>query len=296
MKKFAGVWTALIAPFENGGIDWDAMKKIVEMQIEGGVTGILVLGTTGESPCITEEEGVSMVSRLKDWIDGRCLLMAGSGTNCTAKSVEKTKKMTEAGADILLAVNPYYNKPTQEGLYQHFKAMAAATDLPIMLYNIKGRTGVNLETETVVRLAAIDNIVGVKEASGNLDQMKEVIEKTPDDFLVLSGDDALTLELIKMGGDGVISVASNIVPGKLSEMVEYALMGNMDEAGKLNDSMADMFDTLFIETNPIPVKYAAHLMGLCKNEYRLPMCPPSEGAQEKVREMCLNHNLISNEY
>ena len=295
MKDFAGVWTALITPFKNDEIDWEAVEKLVKMQADGGVTGILVCGTTGESPTLSEDESLELIKRVKEMVGEDCYVMAGSGTNSTKKSIERTKKMGNAGADILMLVNPYYNKPTQMGLFQHFKAIAESTDKPVLLYNIKGRTGVNIETDTLAELAKIENIVGVKEASGDLDQMKEVIAATDDNFVVLSGDDGLTLELIKMGGDGVISVASNLIPGKLSEMVEYALMGNMDEAEKMGENLAEMFDQLFVETNPIPVKFAASLMGLCDLEYRLPMCEPSDGAKKVVKEMCLTYNLLDNE-
>jgi 4-hydroxy-tetrahydrodipicolinate synthase len=292
-EKYHGVWTALITPFKNAAIDFDAIAEMIEKQVEGGVTGILVIGTTGESPTLTDSEGVELTRRVKEMIAGRCLLMSGCGTNCTAKSVEKTKEMCGAGADVLLAVNPYYNKPTQEGLYRHFMAIAEASDLPVVLYNINGRTGINLETETVVRLANdAENIIGVKEASGNMDQMKDVIAKAPEGFVVLSGDDGLTLELIEAGGHGVVSVASNVIPGRLSKMVADALAGNMQEASAENEKLMDLFNGLFVETNPIPVKYAAHLMGMCEREYRLPMCEPSESACDKVEELCKNYNLV----
>ncbi|MBL4694721.1 4-hydroxy-tetrahydrodipicolinate synthase [Candidatus Gracilibacteria bacterium] len=291
MRKYSGTWTALITPFRGGMIDFDAVGRLVEMQIEGGVTGILLAGTTGESPCLDGEENGELLARVREMVDGRCLIMVGCGTNCTSKSVANAVECEDA--DVLMVVNPYYNKPTQEGLYQHFKAVADAVDKPILLYNIMGRTGVNLETETLLKLAReCSNIIGVKEASGNMEQMKEVIAGRPrEDFIVMSGDDGLTLELIGNGGDGVVSVASNIVPGKVSEMVKFALEGNMEEAGKINSELARMFDEIFMETNPIPIKYCASKMGLCDLEYRLPMCAPSSEACGKLDEMIKNYNL-----
>lgn len=293
-SKYAGTWTALITPFKNGKIDWEAVAGLVEKQIEGNVTGILVIGTTGESPTLTESEQKELISRVREMIDGRCMLMAGCGTNSTAKSVEKAREAAEAGAEVLLVVNPYYNKPTPEGLYQHFKAVAEATELPVVLYNIKGRTGVNVDTDTLVRIVeACPNVVGVKEASGDFEQMQEVIaRRVREDFVVLSGDDGITCKLIAAGGDGVVSVASNIVPGRVSEMVRLGLAGESEAAAVLDEELQRMFDELFTETNPIPVKYAAHKMGLCELEYRLPMCEPSARAAGVVDEMLTNYKQI----
>ena len=221
-SQFKGVWTALITPFTNDHkIDWEALTKLIEHQIAGGVTGIVVLGTTGESPTITSKEATKLIKRAKKIINGRCLLMAGTGSNCTQTSIEKSIKAEKAGADCLLVVNPYYNKPTQHGLYLHFKAVADSTKLPIFLYNIKGRTGVNLETETLLQLTSdCPNIIGVKEASGDIEQIKDVCQKRPEGFIVLSGDDGITYQIMKdFGADGVVSVASNIIPGKLTQMV-----------------------------------------------------------------------------
>lgn len=278
-SKFKGVWTALITPFTSENkIDYDALKKLVEHQITGGVTGILVIGTTGESPTLSDEECKELITKTKELIDGRCLLMAGSGCNCTDKSLKKTAAACEA--DCLLVVNPYYNKPTQKGLYLHFKAVADSTDLPVFLYNIKGRTGINLETETLVKLAnECPNIIGVKEASGDLEQIKEVCEKRPEGFIVLSGDDGITGKIMReYNADGVVSVASNLIPEKIVELVN-----TLDE--ELDEKLQSFFDTMFIETNPIPVKYAAHLMGFCKPNYRLPMCEPEQETIDKLKEL-----------
>ena len=291
-SKYAGTWTALITPFkDDGSLDEKALRGLVRAQVEGGVTGVLPLGTTGESPCFSGDEGKRVFDIVKEEAGDDVMVMAGTGSNCTEKSVAHTKIAKECGADLCLVVCPYYNKPTQEGLRQHFLAVAEV-GLPICVYNIKGRTGINMETATLMELVKNEMIVAVKEASGDMDQMKEVIAQRPDDFTVLSGDDGLTVELIKAGGDGVVSVASNIVPDKVSEMVEYALVGNFEEAEKISASLGQMFNDLFVETNPIPVKYAAHKMGLCELNYRLPMVPPSESAKIVIDEMLHNYNIV----
>ncbi|MBT4917451.1 4-hydroxy-tetrahydrodipicolinate synthase [Candidatus Peregrinibacteria bacterium] len=291
-RTYAGTWTALITPFkEDGSLDETALRAMVRRQIEGGVTGVLPLGTTGESPCFSEKEGRRVFEIVKEEAGSDVMVMAGTGSNCTASAVEHTKIAKEVGVDLCLVVSPYYNKPTQEGLRQHFLAVAEV-GLPVCVYNIKGRTGVNIETDTLMELAKHENIIAVKEASGDLEQMKEVIERRPDDFTVLSGDDGLTLDLIKMGGDGVVSVSSNILPDKVSEMVEYALLGNEEEAGKINDHLSQMFEELFVETNPIPAKYVMHKMGLCGLVFRLPMTPPSEKAVEILDELIRTYNLV----
>lgn len=276
-----GVWTALITPFTETGIDYDALDNLIEQQIEGGVTGLVILGTTGESPTVTAEEVTALIPHVVSKVAGRCLVMVGSGSNSTAHAIEKTKEAELLGADAVLVVNPYYNKPTQEGLFRHFSAVAAATTLPVVLYNIAGRTGVNLETPTLLRLIeAHENIVGVKEASGNREQIAEVCASTPDDFVVLSGDDGITLEVMKESGvHGVVSVASNMKPAEMSAMVRAALAGEWEQAVATNNELMTLFSLLFVETNPIPVKYLAAQQGWCKLIYRLPLCEPSEAAQ-----------------
>ncbi|MBI4235389.1 4-hydroxy-tetrahydrodipicolinate synthase [Candidatus Peregrinibacteria bacterium] len=295
-RKYAGTWTAIITPFQSdGNLDEENLRKIVRRQIENGVTGVVPIGTTGESPTISEAE----VERIFEIVieeagmpgtAGKMMVMAGTGSNCTKKAVEHTKAAKKAGADCCLVVTPYYNKPTQEGIRQHFMAVAEV-GLPVIVYNIKGRTGVNIQTDTLMEIAKHPSVVGVKEASGDLAQMKEVLEQRSDDFTVLSGDDGLTLDLIKMGGDGVVSVASNLVPAKVSEMVEYALAGNFEEAWKINEYLASLFSEIFVETNPIPVKYIASRMGLCELIYRLPMCAPSAKARELLSATIKNYNL-----
>ncbi len=290
-RKYAGTWTAIITPFhEDGSLDEGALRKIVQRQIENGVTGVVPVGTTGESPTTSAAEDARIFEIVVEEAAGKIMVMAGTGSNCTREAVEHTEAAKRAGADCCLVVTPYYNKPTQEGIYQHFMAVAEV-GLPVIVYNIKGRTGVNIETDTLMEIAEHPMVVGVKEASGDLAQMKEVLDRRSDDFTVLSGDDGLTLELIKMGGDGVVSVASNLVPAKVSEMVEYALVGNFEEASKINEYLSALFSEIFVETNPIPVKYIASRMGLCELKYRLPMCEPSEKARAVLEETIRNYNL-----
>lgn len=291
MRKYAGTWTAIITPFqEDGSLDEAAFRKLIQRQIENGVTGVVPVGTTGESPTTNADEDIRIFEIAVEEAGDNIMVMAGTGSNCTSDAVKYTENAKKAGVDCCLVVSPYYNKPTQTGMLAHFNAVADV-GLPVIVYNIKGRTGINIETDTLMEMVKHEMIVGVKEASGDLDQMKEVLEKRPDDFSVLSGDDGLTLELIKMGGDGVVSVASNIVPDKVAEMVDYALAGNFEEAEKINKYLSGMFADLFVETNPIPVKYLASKMGLCGLQYRLPLCEPSADAQKVLDELINNYNL-----
>ncbi len=294
-EKLQGVWTALITPFKkSGSIDWQSFDKLIKKQLEAGIVGILLCGTTGESPTVTDKECVELIKRAKKIVGGKCIIIAGTGTNSTEKSIEKTKMAVGAGVDMILLVNPYYNKPTQQGLYLHFKAIANSTKLPIILYNIKGRTGVNLETSTLKRLADdVKNIIGVKEASGDLAQIKSVCDLRLDNFVVLSGDDNITFQIMKgYGVDGVISVASNIVPKSMVNMVNFTLKGQMTRAEEINTGLENLFKTLFIETNPIPVKYAAYKMKLCQNVYRLPMCEIGKDNGKQVEKLLKKMNLI----
>jgi 4-hydroxy-tetrahydrodipicolinate synthase len=290
-KKYAGTWTALITPFrDDGSVDEESLRGLVRRQVDGGVTGIVPIGTTGESPTTSMEEERRIFEIVVSEAGDRAMVMAGTGSNSTADAVKYTKNAKESGCDCCLVVSPYYNKPTDEGLRQHYKAVADV-GLPVIVYNIKGRTGINIKTDVLMEIAKHEMIVGVKEASGDLDQMKEVIEKSADDFTVLSGDDGLTLDLIRLGGDGVVSVASNIVPDKISEMVDYSLGGNWDGAEEIGAHLNEMFDKLFIETNPIPVKYLVSKMGLCGLNYRLPMVEPSTEAKEVLDKLANDYNL-----
>jgi 4-hydroxy-tetrahydrodipicolinate synthase len=287
-----GAFTALITPFRNGEVDYDAYTELVRFQIKKGINGLVPLGTTGEAPTITEEERVKIIRITVKEAKGKVPVIVGTGSNSTKKTIEETRIAKDMGADYALIVTPYYNKPTQEGIYQHFKAVAEAVDIPIIVYNIQGRTGVNIETPTLKRMAALKNIVGVKEASGNMMQMMEVVRQMPKDFSVLSGDDGMTVPLISIGGTGIISVASNIVPDKVALMVKLASSGEFEKAQKLHYELLDLFNVQFCETNPIPIKFAASLMGMCREEYRLPMCPLASDANREKMKKCLKNLKI----
>lgn len=284
---FKGLGVALITPFTaNEAVDFAAVAKIVDNLIAGGVDYILVLGTTGETPTLTTDERKALIRFVRDRVAGRVKLMVGVGGNCTRDVVTTLKKWDLSGYDAILSVNPYYNKPNQEGLYQHFKAIAEASPLPIMLYNIPGRTGVNMTPETIARLAKdFDNIIGVKEASGNLEQMEQVKALAPSNFLLVSGDDGLTVDVIKRGGVGVISVLANAYPAETKEVVELALTGNIDEADEKLKALDGIIAALFEEGNPVGVKTTMGLKGVCSNTVRLPLVPGSEALQAKIKNL-----------
>ena len=293
MDKLSGVFTAIVTPFkENGKVDYQTLGKLIDFNLKNGIHGIVPCGTTGESPTLTEEEHSEVVRFTVKHVNKRALVIAGTGSNCTRTAIELTQEAERDGADGALVVNPYYNKPTQEGLYRHFKAVADSVSIPIVVYNIKGRTGVNVGTDILMRLAKdCKNIVAVKEASGDIEQMKEVIAKRPDGFSVLSGDDGLAFELIKNGGDGLISVASNVVPKEVSEMVASALAGDFETAQKKNSFLAELFEKEFIETNPIPIKAMLAMQGKIKEIYRLPICELNPDnriiIKDLMQKMCL---------
>ncbi|MBD3164063.1 4-hydroxy-tetrahydrodipicolinate synthase [Candidatus Woesearchaeota archaeon] len=291
---FRGVYTAIITPFtDEGKVDWAALKNLVEFQIENKVAGIVPMGTTGESPTLDHEEHDEVIRKVIGWADKRCAVIAGTGSNSTSEAIKLSQHAEKAGADACLVVNPYYNKPTQEGLYRHFKAVADCVKIPIVVYNIKGRTAVNVETPTLMRLIeGCDNITAVKEASGDIEQIKDVIKQSPDDFSVLSGDDGITLELIRAGGHGVVSVASNIIPDRMVGMVENALEGNFKEAGVSDKELQKFFDGEFIETNPIPIKAALAMKGMCREVYRLPMCELRPENREKWKKILTDMRVI----
>ena len=284
---FHGLGVALVTPFtENGAVDFAAVAKIVDNLIEGGVDYILVLGTTGETPTLTTDEREAMIRFVRERVAGRVRLMVGVGGNCTRDVVATLRTWDLSGYDTVLSVNPYYNKPNQEGLYQHFKAIAEASPLPIMLYNIPGRTGVNMAPETIARLAKdFPNIIGVKEASGNLEQMERVKALTPSDFLLISGDDGLTVEVIKRGGVGVISVLANAYPAETKEVVSLALDGNTEKAEQKLQALDGIISALFEEGNPVGIKTALYLKGVCSNTMRLPLVSGSESLQAKMKNL-----------
>jgi len=277
---FSGTFTALVTPFRNGEVDVEALEGMVEFQIQHGVSGLVPCGTTGETPAMSEAEDRVVVETVMRVANGRVPVIAGTGSNSTDMAIKYTRMAQEVGADGSLQVAPYYNKPTQEGLYRHFAAIAESTDLLLVLYNIPGRTGVTISAETMARLAEIPNIVGVKDSTLSMNMISDVISLCGEEFDVLSGDDPMTLPLIALGGRGVISVASNVAPGAVSDMVKALLGGDWERGRELHYELLPLFRALFVETNPIPVKTAASLLGLCSDEMRLPLVP-MEG--EKLR-------------
>ena len=291
---FKGAITAIVTPFkEDESLDLDALKRLVEFQIKNKIDGIVPCGTTGESPTLSHEEQSQVIKLVIDSVNGKVPVIAGTGSNSTKEAISMTKKALDYGADASLQVCPYYNKPTQEGLFRHFSAIANSADIPIIVYNIQGRTGINMETATLARLAKEhSNIVGVKEASGNMAQMMDVINTLPKNFTVLSGDDNLTLPLMSLGGKGVISVAGNIIPRQMHELTEFALNGDFENAAKLHYGLLPLFKGIFIETNPIPIKAALAMEGMIKEVYRLPMCEMKPENREKLKQILNNLKLI----
>jgi 4-hydroxy-tetrahydrodipicolinate synthase len=290
---FTGAGTALVTPFtKSGELDEIAVRRLGRRQIDNGIHFLVPVGTTGENPTLELSERLRMVEILADEAKGQVPVLAGCGGYNTKEIVHLAKDMQRAGANGLLSVTPYYNKPTQEGIVQHFKAIAEATPLPIILYNIAGRTGVNIETGTVARLAQIPNIIGVKEASGSLSQMCDVLHATPRDFIVLSGDDALTLPLMAVGGRGVISVASNEIPSEMAQMVEAAERNDFAAARAIHARILPLMQVNFVESNPGPVKAAMAAMGLLEEVYRLPMVPPKPESKAKIETVLKELGLM----
>ena len=281
-RSLSGCYTALITPLRDGRVDEHALRALVLRQIAGGASGLVPCGTTGEAPALTSAEWDRVVTIVVETAAGALPVLAGTGSNSTATAIERTARARALGADGALVVTPYYNKPTQEGLYRHFAAIAEAVDLPLVLYNVPGRTSVNLLPETAIRLAAVPGIVGIKEASGSLDQASQIVREAPDDFVVLSGDDSLTLPMMAAGGRGVISVVSNIVPEAVSAMTAACLAGDFATGRAMHLALFDLCRAMFVETNPVPVKAAAALLGYCTPEVRLPLAPLGEAAQRRV--------------
>lgn len=281
-SRLAGCSTALITPFRDGRVDEPALRALVERQIAGGVSALVPCGTTGEAPTLTAAEWERVVAIVVETAAGRLPVIAGTGANCTATAIERTRRARALGADGALVVTPYYNRPTQDGLYRHFVAIVEAVDLPLVLYNVPSRTGVNLLPETVLRLAQAPGIIGIKEASGSLDQASQIVRDASPAFLVLCGDDSLTLPMIGIGGRGVISVVANIVPEAVSALTAAALAGDFATARAVHLALFDLCRAMFVETNPVPVKAAAALLGYCTPEVRLPLAPLSEAAQRHV--------------
>jgi 4-hydroxy-tetrahydrodipicolinate synthase len=290
---FTGVGTALVTPFApGGGVDAAAVRRLVRRQIDAGIHFLSPCGTTGEAPTLSAAEKLQIVQLVLEETAGRVPVLAGAGGYDTREVVELARAFEKAGADGILSVTPYYNKPTQEGLFQHYRAIAEATALPIVLYNVPGRTGVNLEVSTVARLAALSNIVGIKEASGNVVQMSEIVEATPDEFVVVSGDDPLGVAAMAVGARGLISVASNAVPAEMVQIIELAEKGDFAAARRLHGWLLPFLQVNFVESNPIPIKAAMSAMGLLSETYRLPLVAPSAGARDRIMKVLQDLRLL----
>jgi 4-hydroxy-tetrahydrodipicolinate synthase len=285
-QAFTGCGTALVTPFtRSGALDEAGVRRLARRQIDGGIHFLVPCGTTGETPTLSVDERLRVVEIVVAEAKGRVPVLAGAGGYNTHEVIEAAQQMARAGADGILSVAPYYNKPTPEGLYQHYKAIADAVPLPVIVYNVPGRTGVNVDVATIARLSGVPNIVGVKEASGNMTQMCEICGAVPDDFLVLSGDDVLTLPVMSVGGRGIVSVASNEVPAEMSRMVEAAEAGDFHTARRLHRELLPLMQVNFIESSPIPVKAAMAMMGLVEEVFRLPLVSPRPSSRERIAQV-----------
>jgi len=291
---FTGCGTALVTPFRHDrSLDEPTLRALVRRQIAAGINFLVPCGTTGESPTLTHEEHMRVVEITLDEAKGRVPVLAGAGGYNTREVISLAVELKAMGADGILSVTPYYNKPTQEGLYQHYKAIATAVQLPIVVYSVQGRTGVNVEPATLRRLAAIDYIVGVKEASGNISQMAQVIQQTPSGFTVLSGDDSITIPLIALGGKGIVSVVSNEIPAEMTQLAQAALAGDFARARELQRQYLPLMDVNFVESNPIPVKAAMAMMGLLEPIWRLPMVAPAEANRARIESVLDTLGLLA---
>jgi 4-hydroxy-tetrahydrodipicolinate synthase len=292
MALFTGAGTAIVTPFKDGRVDFPSLERLIDWQISQDIDAIVVCGTTGEASTLNDEEHIETVRFTVEKVNGRIPVIAGAGSNDTAHAVFMSKELEEKGADGLLLVTPYYNKCTQKGLIQHYTKIADSVNIPIILYSVAGRTGVNISPSTVFELAKHPNIVGIKEASGNISQVVEIAKCVSDDFALYSGNDDMIVPLLSVGGSGVISTVSNVIPRDTHDMVMKYLEGNVKAAGKLQLDMKHLIDALFIEVNPIPVKAALNLMGMIELEYRLPLCPPDEKSMEIIRKELAAYGLI----
>ena len=290
---FTGTGTALVTPFRrDGSLDESTLRALVKRQIAAGINFLVPCGTTGESPTLTHQEHLRVVEIAVELAKGKVPVLAGAGGYNTAEVITLSRELVDLGANGILSVTPYYNKPTQEGLYQHFKAIAEAVSLPIILYSVQGRTGVNIEPATVGRLSQVENIIGIKEASGNISQMSTILNAVPEDFLVLSGDDAITLPLIALGGRGVVSVASNEIPAEMTALTRLALAGDFAGARQVHRRFLPLMDINFVESNPIPVKAALAEMGLLEAVWRLPLVAPKLENRARIRAVLESLNLV----
>ncbi|MDP7265923.1 MAG: 4-hydroxy-tetrahydrodipicolinate synthase [Candidatus Thermoplasmatota archaeon] len=296
MMELKGTYTAMITPFVSGEVDYDGLRTNIKYQMEGGVTGILALGTTAETPTLSDREKEEIVKIVVELAKGKVNIMVGTGSNSTASTIRATEKAKRMGADMALIVTPYYNKPTQDGIFLHFKAVTDAVDLPVVVYNIKGRTGTNIETRTLTRIAGLRNIIGVKEASGDVGQMTDVInqiQNRSENFSVMSGDDALVLPLMSLGGKGVISVVGNLVPKMVVDLVDAASKGNYSRARDLAFKQLPLIRAAFIETNPIPIKESMNMVNMAAGECRLPLSPITPGTRELLGGVLKELGLLS---
>lgn len=292
MKKLGRLLTAMVTPFnEEGGVDYEQAKRLALALLNSGSDGILVVGTTGESPTLLREEELRLFSEVKSAVGERGTVIAGTGSNSTAEALKTTKGAEQIGVDACLLVVPYYNKPTQEGLYQHFKTIAESTSLPCILYNVPSRTVVSLSADTTIKLSHIDNIIGIKEASGNLGQVSKIISNTGEDFIVWSGNDSDTLPILTLGGYGVVSVASHLVGNQIKEMIDNFINGKTDKAAKIHRHLLPLVNALFIVSNPIPVKYALNHIGFNVGKPRLPLTEPDEKSAAAIRDTLKNYHI-----
>lgn len=291
MVDFKGLATALVTPFVDGEVDWKAFRNLVRRQVEAGVDFLVPLGSTAETPCLTDAEKVKILEIAREESNG-LPIVAGAGSNSLTATVQNMRLLDGYGADAYLIVVPFYNKPTQEGLYQYFKAIAEETDRQVILYNVPGRTGTNMKTETTLRLAEIPNITAVKEASGNLAQIIDIKRQAPEGFTVLSGNDDQTLPLMACGADGVISVASNVAPEQMKALTRAVAASDLKEAIRLNNSLMPLYHACFVESNPIPAKAALSLMGLCRDEMRLPLLPATGGTRTLLADVLRKLELL----
>jgi 4-hydroxy-tetrahydrodipicolinate synthase len=289
---FTGSMVALVTPFKAGKVDWQSLEALVDFHIENGISGIVPCGTTGESATLDHNEHHEVIERVIKAVNKRVPVIAGTGSNSTAEAVALTKGAEKAGADGALMISPYYNRPTQEGIYQHYKKVASEVGIPIIVYNIPGRTGSKIEPETLARLSEIKNIAGVKEATGSVDQAIDVIRLCGDNLAVYSGEDSLTFSLMALGGKGVISTVANIAPKEMSQVTDACLKGNWESGRKLQLKLIPLIRGVFLETNPIPIKTALALMGKCSGELRLPLTAMSEGNLKKLRQTMVEFALL----
>lgn len=289
---FTGSMVALVTPFKEGKVDWQSLEALVDFHIQNGTNGIVPCGTTGESATLDHKEHHEVIERVIKAVNRRIPVIAGTGSNSTAEAVALTKGAEKAGADGALMISPYYNRPTQEGVYQHYKKVASQVGIPIIVYNIPGRTGSKIEPETLARLAEIKNVAGVKEATGSVDQAIDVIRLCGDNLAVYSGEDSLTFSLMALGGKGVISTVANIAPKEMSQVTDACLEGKWERGRDLQLKLVPLIRSVFLETNPIPIKTALALMGKCSGELRLPLTPMSEGNLKKLRQTMVEFALL----